>query len=192
MRLLATALLVLLFAVFSDHLFAQVPTITLDTPTDAATVEGGWQTLATPTFKVGYPGVWTVDTSAAMGPTFILLSPQASLDDAFRDNINLLIQDLTGSGVDLDQFVELSTSQVETMIPDGAILVSERLDDGQRPAHHMAFTGTQDPYRLRFDQYYWVFEERAYILTFTAEIDTYEDYAETWAGIRARFSLKLK
>ena len=189
MKPFTAALLGVAFAASSTSSPAQTTTHGIEAPTDSISVDADWQTLATATFTVGYPTEWTVDTSAAMGPTFILLSPQASPDDAFRDNVNLLVQDLTGTGVTLDQFVDLSTSQVKTMIPDGAILTSERVSDGERPSHHMAFAGTQDPYRLRFDQYYWVFGERAYILTFTAETDTYEDYGEAWAGIRMRFSL---
>src|SRR5579862_6208719 len=76
--------------------------------------EGNWRLLDQPEYTQSYPSGWSLDQSGKMGTKFILFS--GKIDNGFSDNLNLLIQDLNGSGLDLDKYVILSEGQVKTMI----------------------------------------------------------------------------
>ena len=52
------------------------------------------------------------------------------------------------------------------------------------------YNDDQGIYKLKFEQYYWVKKEKAYVLTLTCEIDQFEQYIETGEEIMNSFRLK--
>lgn len=62
-----------------------------------------------------------------MRASFILFSSLSSKEDQFKENMNLLIQDLTGHNLYLDKYVEISEGQINTIIADGEISESKIL-----------------------------------------------------------------
>src|SRR4030095_15595945 len=105
----------LLFFVSINFLHAQTP----------ASPE--WKVMNEPGYSISYPVDWLADQSGQMGTSFILFSPAVGEQDAFRENVNLIIQDLTGNKMTMDQFVELSQNQVKTFITNAEILENERI-----------------------------------------------------------------
>jgi serine/threonine-protein kinase len=130
-------------------------------------------------YSINYPDNWELSQPGHPGPEFILFSELTSTDDNFKENINLLTQDLTNQPVDLDRFVEISEEQAVTLVPDGNILLSERKKANGLEFHRMIYTGTTGGFQLKFEQYFWVEGNSAYVLTFTAE----EDQAEIFESI---------
>lgn len=51
-----------------------------------------------------------------MGTSLIILSPLESEKDTFRENVNLLIQDLTGLDIGLDQYTKISEDQMKACL----------------------------------------------------------------------------
>ena len=45
-------------------------------------------------YSIQYPENWELNESKAMGTNFILFSPLNSKKDQFKENVNLIIQDL--------------------------------------------------------------------------------------------------
>ena len=84
-----------------------------------------WNTFKKDSYTIDYPKDWELDESGQMGTSFILFSPLTSQKDQFRENVNLLVQDLTGYNLDLDKYVEISEEQVKTLITDGKIIESK-------------------------------------------------------------------
>ncbi|MEO9869815.1 hypothetical protein [Ekhidna sp.] len=134
--------------------------------------QGEFETLATDQYSIKYPSTWEVNQTGQMGMAFGLFSPAGMQGDQFRENVNLIIQDISSQNLDLVDFVSLSENQITTMIVDGNLLVSEKKDG----YHQMIYTGTMGQYKLKFQQYYWVIGGNAYILTFTAEQNQYDNY----------------
>ncbi len=91
-----------------------------------------------------------------MDSTFFLFSELSSEEDQFKENVNLKIQDLTGHDINMDQYVEISTGQITTMISEGTILESERKMENGIEFHQVIFTGKQGPFSLKFEQRYWI------------------------------------
>ena len=69
-----------------------------------AEVLDGWKSLTENSYSINYPGNWELNKSGQMGTSFILFSPLSSEQDQFKENVNLLIQDLTGYNLDLDKY----------------------------------------------------------------------------------------
>ena len=141
-------------------------------------------------YSIQYPDTFDLDKSGQMGMSFILLSKQTSQQDLFRENVNLLIQDLTGQNIDLDKYVEISEGQIKTMITDGDLLESKRLTDKNKKFQRVIYTGKQGQYDLKWQQFYWVENKKAYVLTLTCEINQYNKYVSVGENIMKTFMIK--
>jgi len=86
-----------------------------------------WNTIKKDSYSIDYPKDWELNESGQMGTSFILFSPFTSQKDQFIENVNLLVQDLTGYNLDLDGYVEISEGQIKTMITNGKIIESKRV-----------------------------------------------------------------
>ncbi len=146
--------------------------------------------LDEPAYTIQYPSTWQLDQSGQLGTTFILFSLIESEQDAFRENVNLLIQDLAGKNIDLDQYAEISEEQIKTMITNSKLIESKREKKNSSEYHKIIFSGDQSALHLMFEQYYWVINEKAYALTFTTEQNKFESLKETGEKILNSFMLK--
>ena len=113
-----------------------------------------------------------------------------SVADNFKENVNLITQDLSAYNVTLDQFVNMSTDQVIAIIKEGDIISSDRISKDGIEQHQLIYTGKQNDYTLRFEQRFWIVDKTAYILTFTSKLDDYEQYKEIGNKIIASFKMK--
>ena len=119
-------------------------------------------------YSIGYPEQWQLITDGTMGTKFILLSPLSS--GSFKDNINLIVEDLAGKNISLEEYTALSANQVKQFITEASIINDKKLDS----KHELSFKGIQGQFKLKWCQYYWVENEKAFVLTFTASQDTFE------------------
>lgn len=60
-----------------------------------------------------------------MGTRFVLYFNKATPNDLFRENINLMIQDLSGLTINLDNYVKISEEQIKTLITAGQLIESK-------------------------------------------------------------------
>lgn len=141
-------------------------------------------------YSISHPSNWELNKSGLMGTSFIVFSPLVSDQDQFRENVNLLIQDLSAYNIDLDQFVEISEGQIETMIKNGNLLKSERIKKGDQEYQKVIYTGDQGNFKLKFEQYYLVKNSKAYILTLTCETQEFDNYHNVGERILDSFMLK--
>lgn len=151
-----------------------------------------WNTIKKDNYSIDYPKDWELNESGLMGSSFILFSPPSSETDPFRENINLIIQDLTGYNLDLDAYAKISEGQIKTIITNGQILESKRVTNQSLEYQKVIYTGTQGIFHLKFEQYYWVVGNKAYVLTFTCEEAQFDDYQLTAEKILNSFKLNEK
>lgn len=150
-----------------------------------------WKKLEQATYGIRYPTDWELNQSGQMGSSFILSAPQESVKDPFRENCNLIIQDLSAYDIDLDEYTRISEEQIESLITNSKILVNERVKNSQGEYHHLVYTGDQGVFHLRFTQYYWIVNKNAYVLTFTCESDRVNEYVTIFERIFGSFVLKM-
>jgi hypothetical protein len=68
-----------------------------------AQTESEWNSIDDSKYFINYPSDWELNNSGLMGTSFILFSPVSSSQDNFRENINLLVQDLSQYDLNLDK-----------------------------------------------------------------------------------------
>jgi hypothetical protein len=152
--------------------------------------ENNWKTIDENTYSVQYPENWELNTDKSMGTSFILFTQQTSTDDKFRENVNLIIQNLEGYNLNLDDYVTISEEQINKMVTNGKIIESKRLFKNNSEFQKVIFTGDQGIFNLKFIQYYFIKDEKAFVLTFTSEVTQYEKYKLISDKILASFILK--
>jgi len=154
------------------------------------TITNGWKTFDHSDYSINYPSTWELNQSGLMGSSFILFSPLESEKDKFKENVNLLVQDLTGYNLDLNKYTEISEGQIKTMVSNSTLIESKRIKDGKREYHKIIYSGDQGIFHLKFEQYYWVINEKAFVLTFTSEQNKFFDMVEIGEKILNSFILK--
>lgn len=141
-------------------------------------------------YSIEYPSDWEVDLSGLMGVDLFLFSPIVDEQDLFRENVNILMQDLTGYDVTLDQYVDFSEEQIKTLITDSEIVSSERIKLNDTDCQKVIYTGKQGVYDLQYEQYYIVKNEKAFVLTLTCEQKSFDTYQEIGEMILNSFLVK--
>lgn len=149
-----------------------------------------WKELNESDFSIQYPDTFDLDKSGQMGMSFMLKSKQTSQQDLFTENVNLVIQDLKGQNIDLDKYVEISEEQIKTIIDDGNIIESQRLNSKNKEFQRLIYTGKNGQFDFKWQQFYWVENKKAYVLTLTCEIDQYDNYVSVGEGIMKTFVIK--
>jgi hypothetical protein len=135
-----------------------------------------WKVLIENGYSIQYPNDWNLDKSGQMGMSFIILSQLSSPEDQFRENVNLLIQNLTGMNLDLDKFTAISEDQIKRMVTNGKLIESSRQNSNGVNFQKVLYSGDQGIYRLQIQQYYWIKNDKAYVLSLTCEIDQFSKY----------------
>jgi len=157
---------------------------------DYSQTNSDWRTLEQSTYSVQYPSTWELNQSRQMGTTFVLFSPLESDKDTFKENVNLLIQDLRGQNIDLNRYTEISEAQIKSMVANSSLIESKRIKNGDDEYHKLMYSGDQGSLQLLFEQYYWVINDKAFVLTYTSEKAKFADYRETGEQILNSFKLK--
>ena len=153
-------------------------------------LNSNWRTFTQANYGIQYPPNWDLNQNPGLGTSFVLFSRFENASDVFRENISLVIQNLSGRNVDLDKFATASEEQVKTMVMNGVLLESKRVEDGQYPHHRILYTSDQNPYHLTTEQYYWVFNDQAYVLTLSCEQDKFSMYQQVGEQILNSFYFK--
>lgn len=145
----------------------------------------GWLSLKHKVCSIKYPKNWELDETGQQGTAFMLFSSLTGGNDQFRENVNLMVQDLSSYNLDLDAYTELSVKQVKDA--GFKLISSKRLKNG---CHEVSYTGTTEGYELQWKQHYWVRNNHAYVLTFTSEKVMYANYIEEVNHMFTSFQLK--
>lgn len=152
--------------------------------------ENRWKVLNETNYSIQYPDNWDLNKSGQMGSSFVVFSRLTSPQDKFRENVNLIIQSLQGQKINLDKYVEISEGQIKTMVTNGNLIESKRLNLNGHEFQKVIYTGDQGVFKLKFEQYYWVINGQAYILTLTCERNQFDTYKSTGEKIINSFRLK--
>ena len=152
--------------------------------------DGNWKTFDNSNYEIQYPTKWELNQGGQMGTSFIIFSVLESENDKFKENVNLIIQDLSGQNIDLNKYTEISEGQIKTMVTNSNLIESKRIKNVRNEYHKIIYSGDQGIFHLQFEQYYTVVNDKAYVLTFTCEKDKFVDYKEIGEKILNSFKVK--
>lgn len=149
-----------------------------------------WQVHKNAVYEISYPPNWEMNTNGLMATDFLLFSPVEDEADLFRENVSLLVQDLTGYDLDLERYTKISEEQITMLVTNDILISSERKGTGDNAYQKVIYSGEQGIYELQFEQYYWVRNDKAYVLTFTAEQSEFEKYRKDGEHVLESFKFK--
>lgn len=149
-----------------------------------------FQTIHRGSYSINYPLAWIIDTSRQFGSDLFLLSPNESDMDKFKENVNVMVQNLKGLNFDLDKFVQLSENQIKTLVTNGKIIESKRMHQNGLEFHKLIYSGTQGVFSLKTEQYYIVKDEKAFIVTFISEENQFDKYQVIGEAMLQSFIIK--
>jgi len=169
--------LLFIFLLIPTILFSQTNNITLKTHADKE-------------FSIKYPSNWELNSEGKMTTSFILFAPLESAQDKFKENINLIIQDLSGYTIDLEAYTAISEQQLKNAVVNFKLVESKQIKNEKDTYHHIIYEGEQAGFKLHFHQQYRVKNNKAYVLTFTAELQSVKRFSEVATKILNSFQLK--
>lgn len=152
----------------------------------------GWKTYNGSNFSIQYPPSWEFSTPANIGVSFVLLSHLENNFDKFRENVNLMIQDLSGREIDLNKFIELTEAQMKYYGTNSVFLENQRIKNSNNEFHKLVYTAVQGIFQLWTEQYIWMINEKAYVLTLSCEQAKSSDYKEIGEKILNSFIFKKR
>jgi hypothetical protein len=149
-----------------------------------------WKHYGTRQFSIDFPQDWKLNETPQSGVLFNIMAPIDTEKDDFRENVNLITQDLTDQPMDLNAFVQLSEKQINSMGKIASLISSKRIKTAKGTYHSLYYNYKPSPFQLTIEQHIWIKESKAYILTFTGEQEGYVQYREISQQILNSFVFK--
>jgi hypothetical protein len=140
-------------------------------------------------YRIQYPSSWQIDISRKMGADLLLFSPLEGGSDTFRDNVNVIIQDLTGRNMDLAKYKVFTDDQLKRISRSIEIYESVLDDNGDNQFYYVSYAMTQGQYRLRIMTKCFIANNKAYLATFTCELNKFEQYSAVASDVLKSFKL---
>jgi len=138
-------------------------------------------------YTLSYPSNLKLDESGKQGSDFMLFTEKKNSADNFIENINLIVQNLETLNLDLNEFVELTENQIKA---NANLISSERIKNSNVEFQKLIYSAHLNNFDLKFIQYDFVKNNKAYILTFTAKEDEFEKYSYDMEKIMKTFEIK--
>ncbi|MDJ0644759.1 MAG: PsbP-related protein [Flavobacteriaceae bacterium] len=154
----------------------------------SAQVDHQWNQIEKESYSINYPSNWQLDTSGRNKTEFIILSKREE-NDPFRENVNLIIQDLSNHIMNLESFVKLSEDVIK-QTPSATIIESKKIENDGRTYHQIIWKGFISKQILKFKQLFFIKNNRAYTLTLTGREKEFENYLPIGDKILTSFILK--
>ncbi len=130
-------------------------------------------------FTVYYPPGWILSNQGNPNLVFNINSPKVDEYDYIQENVNLIVQ-----VVPEDMDAETYLKQIEDKATNQLVKIEKVSAEPVNFKGFEAVTSTYTAYvndiRVKWTQYLWIRDRRAYLLTYSAEIiqyDAYKDFA---------------
>jgi serine/threonine-protein kinase len=150
-----------------------------------------WPAVNDTTYRLRFPDTWTVDQSGMFGSRFFLFAPLDTAGDTFRENVNLMMNDMRAyPQATLEYLADGAKQQIEQLITDAKVHEFRIAYNGDDKYYLMEYTGKQGQFNLHWKQLYVLANGTFYVLTFTAEESQYTRYLPLAERMFASFALK--
>lgn len=128
--------------------------------------------------KIGYPNHWTKTDNPYEKVIVFFSSPLESSTDKFSENINIVIEDVSFYYSNLDEYKDYTIKNMPKFVKNFKLISSSRVAINELPASEMVFSSRQEGIDLKQLQITTIKDNKAYILTYSAESDNYAQYLD--------------
>lgn len=132
--------------------------------------------VETKEYSLLVPASWETRIIGDVGISFIALSPLLGEQDPFRENMTVVVQDLTGTTNTLKSVMAESKRDIINELDRGNVFDEGTGKSAQGEYQRMAYTTLQNNVVLRYESRFYQKGSKIYILLFSAEKSLYADY----------------
>lgn len=152
--------------------------------------QSNWKTLSESDYSIKYPADWELEQTGANNTRFFLKSKVSSMSDDFRENINLLNEDLGGVEFSLDEYMNLSMENLHRGMPGLNITKNEKINKNGREYYLIEYFVSQAGMDLSFEQRFTIENGMVYVMTFSAKKDDLKKFKSVANNIMDSFEIK--
>lgn len=127
--------------------------------------------------KMKYPQSWERQdiNNPLTGEVVAFLSPKQSNVDKFQEKLTISVEDFSGT---LDEFSNSSIKDISNHLTEAKIINTSEKNLAYQRANQLVFTGKDGNNSLKNWQILTLRNYKAYIITYTAEIDNYDAFSQ--------------
>ncbi len=127
-------------------------------------------------FSISYPATWAYEENKG-GAAIIFFSPKENDLDFFKENVNVVVQDISANPMELKEYSELAIKQMELVFADNFVLLDSGVTflSGQG-AYKIVFLGKGPDTELKYMSAWTIKGHTAYQVTYTALSSQYDRY----------------
>lgn len=124
-----------------------------------------------------YPQSWERQdiNNPLTGEVVAFLSPKQSNVDKFQEKLTISVEEFSGT---LDEFTDSSKKDISNHLTEANIINTSERNLAYQRANQLVFTGKDGNNRLKNWQVLTLRNYKAYIITYTAEIDNYDAFSQ--------------
>lgn len=137
-------------------------------------------------FSISYPISMEIDTNGTDGLELVIYTKLESEQDNFRENINIMVQDLSGSNLEL---IDISGLIFEELSQDGTIIENKIIQLVKYRYHKLLYSSNQNGISVIFLQHNILSDNKFYSLTFSSEEKEFDDLLPIMKKIMLSFEL---
>ncbi len=137
-------------------------------------------------YHISYNENLRLDESGRNNTEFYLFTQKSSPEDNFIENLNLLIQNLENLNLDLNKFVEITERQIKT---NGNLIESKRAKSNGIEFHKIIYESNYNGIELKFLQYDFIKNKKAFVLTYSAKTKDYPLYIDVMEKVMNSFKI---
>ena len=149
-----------------------------------------WLDFSKDSFHLKYPENWFPVTSGKMGTVLFVFSPLENEEDKFSENINVIIQELSGREIDLAAYKKITETQIKEYATDPELYESTIVSSGKGEYYKVSYAMTQGKLRLKIISYCLIKNQKGYLITFGSEVAKYEQYKTISEEMLSSFSVE--
>ena len=129
-----------------------------------------------------YPVSWRRGESLP-GTLVSFVSPLENDEDRIRENVNLMVQDLSENTMTLEAYSEGTLRTLQAFTPSMTLLASNGMIIGGLAAHSITYQQDTQLGRIQFRQVWFIRGNTAFLFTFTAEPESFERYEKAFRSM---------
>ncbi len=130
--------------------------------------------------KIKYPESWQLQIKdiyvAGVTELATIISPKQNDTDRFQEKINIDIEEFSGTLADSKQ---LLIDEIKNTLPDAQIINTSSTTLAFKQANQIIYTGKDGDIELKNLQIWTLKGNKAYVITYTAAIDDYDQFINT-------------
>jgi serine/threonine-protein kinase len=129
-------------------------------------------------FKVGYPELWSKENRDDFFATgVIFFSPLENDQDTFKEQVSILVEVLPPD-MSLAKYTDESITEIKKL-SDPNVSKAQTINLGKQEAQQVVYSGEENGNPVRRMQTWSIKNNQAYVITYTAQPDSYESYLPT-------------